>query len=757
MVKCKSKNVYFAMDTTSGYNNDMQIMNNIKNKLEQAGYTVKRMKRGPNELASNYSYCLNNNIHNSIVFNLMNGVDPSNIVEAYQSDKNRGDGFWYSQQALKPLGNVAVLGWFYGSCDAVNEDGECNVKGIRPSETYHSRFYNPAQKMKENGVLALCEKNDYNGDKVAEAFIKLVNENMGEVTPENNDGKQITPEITPSTIDTTKTLSEQVVTEVYTNAYYQKVVTAKTDDKGAFITPLDLQIPGRYVVNINYNGNKYYNGSNTTITIENYKGNVFKHKLLQTTTINKYTDGTSETTTNGDIGNEKHLLTIKKTRTYQNGVLKEEKSEKTTSDGIDIVTPTTITDTTNPSTVIPEGDKKDPFTTYIPVTSAGLPDVANMKHGNNYFSMVDRSKVYTLTKEQYKEVMDRDSKSIQINNYVESKYTAFLSVETPNTYQVIERERWNVIEESIYYYLVKGDGYNYTLDSPNWPEKIIVDFPNRKTTLDGSTINWKAEKCDYWFVADDQDLGYTCGPTACSVCTQVLHKYYSERYMQSLIGAVSGNGSGPTQHQTALQKLGFNAKIYSDIDTAINWLKQNKPCVYHTPNHYICLADVYTGDSNSTSLNCSGIQLSKGSSGNNVEALQKILKDKGYYTGEITSIFDETLENSVKAYQRANNLTVDGWVGSQTCNSLNGGGNGTKILVANSVTQDGYYGPLTGWRSRSTLKDKNAGSAVLIELSWTLSEEEKGNLNNFYKSMGGAWSKPANTNESLRMYILRYK
>lgn len=57
--------------------------------------------------------------------------------------------------------------------------------------------------------------------------------------------------------------------------------------------------------------------------------------------------------------------------------------------------------------------------------------------------------------------------------------------------------------------------------------------------------------------------------------------------------------------------------------------------------------------------------LSRGMNGTEVERLQKDLSGKGYQLS-ITGEFDETTENAVKAFQKDNNIAVDGVVGAET-------------------------------------------------------------------------------------------
>ena len=59
-----------------------------------------------------------------------------------------------------------------------------------------------------------------------------------------------------------------------------------------------------------------------------------------------------------------------------------------------------------------------------------------------------------------------------------------------------------------------------------------------------------------------------------------------------------------------------------------------------------------------------------GSSGGEVEDVQKQLKELLYYTGLTDGIFDTNVQNAVKAFQKNNGLTADGIVGTKTWDLL---------------------------------------------------------------------------------------
>jgi N-acetylmuramoyl-L-alanine amidase len=59
-----------------------------------------------------------------------------------------------------------------------------------------------------------------------------------------------------------------------------------------------------------------------------------------------------------------------------------------------------------------------------------------------------------------------------------------------------------------------------------------------------------------------------------------------------------------------------------------------------------------------------------GSSGEDVERLQERLKEFGFYKGKITGEFNEKTEDSVKSFQDAEGLAVDGFAGLMTLHEL---------------------------------------------------------------------------------------
>lgn len=120
----------------------------------------------------------------------------------------------------------------------------------------------------------------------------------------------------------------------------------------------------------------------------------------------------------------------------------------------------------------------------------------------------------------------------------------------------------------------------------------------------------------------------------------------------------------------------------------------------------------------STTQGVIGVTLERGTMDSDaVRSVQSKLKQLGYYNGGIDGDFGATTESAVKAFQAANNLTVDGKVGQGTSNRLfgnnalpSGGGQSgqaapTRIPSYTNVTPNPYGNYVT-------LQEGNSGQLV---------------------------------------------
>lgn len=213
-----------------------------------------------------------------------------------------------------------------------------------------------------------------------------------------------------------------------------------------------------------------------------------------------------------------------------------------------------------------EGNVKNPLKTYVPTVN-GIPNIDVMP-GN--YVMGDGDAQYTVTKEQYQEVLKRDSYCLFLNNKL-SKFTFFKTKASPDKYHILKREKWNVIEQAINTKMVKKNSYSY------WPSYVTVNLKNKALT--------------YSEVRDTQNTEYTCGPTSASVCSQVLKNFFSEKYFQTKAHVTSGVNIPDLKR--VLQQNHFKVSYFYSMSTAIKQLaKGGAALIAYLPNHYVSVIDV---------------------------------------------------------------------------------------------------------------------------------------------------------------------
>lgn len=215
-----------------------------------------------------------------------------------------------------------------------------------------------------------------------------------------------------------------------------------------------------------------------------------------------------------------------------------------------------------------EGDVKDPLKEKIDLVN-GVPDI-DMMPGE--YIMGDGDATYTLTKDQYREVIKRDSYCLYLKNKL-SQYTFFKTKYHPTTNHIIKREKWNVIERAVNTAMVRSN-------NNAWPSYIKVSLKGKQYT--------------YSEVRDAQNTEYTCGPTSASVCSQVLRNYLSESYIAKKAGSKPVVG---TSCYWIMYGLGdnFNCTYFykNSFNVALKELKRGGcALIFHTKNHYVCILDI---------------------------------------------------------------------------------------------------------------------------------------------------------------------
>ena len=216
-----------------------------------------------------------------------------------------------------------------------------------------------------------------------------------------------------------------------------------------------------------------------------------------------------------------------------------------------------------------EGNVKDPLKEGVEYKN-GAPDI-DLMPGN--YVMGDGNAKYTLKKSQYREVLKRDSQCLFLHNKL-TKYTFFKTKSHPKLNHIIKREKWNVIERAINTKLVKKNKWGY------WPGEISVSL--------------KGKSYKYPFVRDSQNTGYTCGPTSCSMCSQVLKNYICEKQLAKQSHTKSW-GTSCGDMINALAKNNFQATYFykSTFSDALNELKKGGcALVFHANKHYVSILDI---------------------------------------------------------------------------------------------------------------------------------------------------------------------
>lgn len=635
----KNKPIYFAMDNTSSKNK--QIRDTVVGIFKKAGLNVVRTRIGPNEMYQNMYYLFTHKIKNAIMIHLFNGADPSNIREVAKYSGSDGYG-----KTVRARNNDVVLAWFYNSCDPVNPEGSCAKKGIRASES-GPRMNNPAKYMEQQEIHAVCTSSDmrrhsgdYTGEKAAKEILKFFE---GVDTTDTTTPTTTTDPNTTNTTDTTatetlpgtstntdttvtgqtsatKTLKTKVIEETYEVGYYEKIINIRTDTNGAFTIPKpnDMKLKGRYKANLYFGGTKDYSPCNADIDILNLEGENYNESLLQRKVTDTYTDGTSVTNSTGSVPDNTKTKTVTTTQTYkENGTYDTTTKTVNNWEVVKIadtttVDPTTTTDATQStystetptsSTIISgttasTGSEKSPFDYSIAMLADGRPNFNGMISNGKKFVMYDNNSTYSPSVAQYRAVFERDSKCMQLKQYYVPQ---FVALELDDKWVIFPRVKWNKIEQSIYFYLVKHNG----ADFPN----VSINMSAQSTNCSGENVAWQASEGYYHIVSDKQNNGHSCGPTAGSMCTQMLHNYQSEIKLQR----VSGVNAAPSSIARALKKYGFTASLFRSRSDAVAWLKERKPCVWHlwgsTDGHYTVFFDINkAGDKvlHGNSAGCSG-------------------------------------------------------------------------------------------------------------------------------------------------------
>lgn len=217
-----------------------------------------------------------------------------------------------------------------------------------------------------------------------------------------------------------------------------------------------------------------------------------------------------------------------------------------------------------------KGNPKSPFQHAVP-SKNGVPDLDYMFA--NYI-MGDENMKYTLLRAHYQDVIKKDSFCLFLNGKL-TKYVFFKTKNAPEYMHMIKRTKWNVIEREINTRIVLKNKYNY------WPAQV--------------TVNLKGKSYTYPEVRDVQNTGYTCGPTSCSMCSQVLRNYVNEWKLSEEAGTSYYSGSSTSGLKRALEQFNMKCSYFyqSSFDNALDSLKDGGcALIFHTWSHYVAILDI---------------------------------------------------------------------------------------------------------------------------------------------------------------------
>lgn len=133
-----------------------------------------------------------------------------------------------------------------------------------------------------------------------------------------------------------------------------------------------------------------------------------------------------------------------------------------------------------------------------------------------------------------------------------------------------------------------------------------------------------------------------------------------------------------------------------------------------------------------TNFDCSKINLSQGSKGDDVTKLQTILKARGYYTRQIDGDFGQYTKKAVIRLQQAQGNSQDGVFGPKTCNKLQGTSTTSNSATGTSGKKNTNL-VITDFKSYS-MNDDIEGLSHEVSISTPYSEDKMNRLRKLQKT-----------------------
>ena len=295
-------------------------------------------------------------------------------------------------------------------------------------------------------------------------------------------------------------------------------------------------------------------------------------------------------------------------------------------------------------------------------------------------------------------------------------------------------------------------GYPYettTKDSVNLREKKSTSSGLVRQIPQGAVITILGVSGDYAQVEYKGDTGYcvkeyinikeivkatdTPAPTAVPVET-------SDIYVAPSYGIVQKGDTGASVRalQSALIELGFlsgevDGKFGSGTETALKAFQETNEYPVTGIADANLQAFLYEGKPKNSQGKATEIMtlsplpgaiIRLNNMGDAVVTVQTRLKELGYYAGEITGTYDKDTQSAVKAFQKANGLTADGAVGTQTkamlesANALASGVTASPTPSPTPTPAPTYTVPQSMVRSGSSGDDAKLVQSRLKELGY---------------------------------------
>lgn len=207
------------------------------------------------------------------------------------------------------------------------------------------------------------------------------------------------------------------------------------------------------------------------------------------------------------------------------------------------------------------------------------------------------------------------------------------------------------------------------------------------------------------------------------------------------------SGDRVTELQTALVKLGYSTngidgRFGAGTQKAViafqkaNGLTadglagtQTQDLIYNKASSDSSSSGSSSSSSSDSSSTSSGFTrtLRKGYTGSDVSSVQTQLKSLGYYTSTIDSVYGAGTMAAVSAFQKKNNLSVDGLVGSKTY---------SRMFSSSAVASTSTSTSTDTGSSDSSSTDTSSGSSTYTSLSYGANGTAVTNLQKALKNLG---------------------